>query len=145
MVAGQRSQCFHHGESIQDLLSFAWKSWENGTWSDMIDPTLKTETCSVRGIIRIIHMGLLCIQENVTDRPTMGSVVLMLNSLSITLPLPSQPAFFMRSSCTNPEMPLLMEFSSSTESSGLEKHETYSWTKSRSSQFSVNDVQIITR
>ncbi|GJX99130.1 kinase RLK-Pelle-DLSV family protein, partial [Tanacetum coccineum] len=145
MVAGQRSQRFQHGESIQDLLSFAWKSWENETWSDMIDPTLKTETCSVHGIIRIIHIGLLCIQENVTDRPTMGSVVIMLNSLSITLPLPSQPAFFMRSSCTNPELPLLMEFSSSTDSSGLEKHETYSWTKSRSSQFSVNDVQIITR
>ncbi|GKC90038.1 putative receptor-like protein kinase, partial [Tanacetum coccineum] len=116
MVAGQRSQCFHHGASTQDLLSFAWKSWENGTWSDMIDPTLKTETCSVRDIIRIIHIGLLCIQETVTDRPTMGSVVLMLNSLSITLPLPSQPAFFMRSSCTNPEMPLLLEYSSSTES-----------------------------
>ncbi|GJY32779.1 putative receptor-like protein kinase [Tanacetum coccineum] len=145
IIAGQRSQCFHHGESIQDLLSFAWKSWENGTWSDMIDPTLKTETCSVRGIIRIIHIGLLCIQENVTDGPTIGSVVLMLNSLSITLPLPSQPAFFMRSSCTNPELPLLMVFSSLTDSSGLEKHETYSWTISRSSQFLVNDVQIITR
>nr|GEV79450.1 cysteine-rich RLK (receptor-like protein kinase) 26 [Tanacetum cinerariifolium] len=39
IIAGQRSQCFHHGESNEDLLSF---SWENGTWSDMIDPTLKT-------------------------------------------------------------------------------------------------------
>ncbi|GKA89861.1 cysteine-rich receptor-like protein kinase 15 [Tanacetum coccineum] len=135
IIAGQRSQCFHHGESIEDLLSFAWKSWENGTLSDMIDPTLKTGSGSVRDIIRSIHIGLLCIQENVTDRPTMGSVVLMLNSLSITLPLPSQPAFFMSSSCTNPEMPLLLEFSSSTESSNLEKPEKYSWTKSRSSQF----------
>nr|GEW09128.1 cysteine-rich RLK (receptor-like protein kinase) 26 [Tanacetum cinerariifolium] len=88
---------------------------------------------------------LLLVQSHKDTKPTMGSVVLMLNSLSITLPLPSQPAFFMRSGCTNPEMPLLMEFSSSRESSGLEKYETYSRTKSRSSQFSVNDVQIITR
>ena len=61
------------------------------TTSNIIDPTLgvgsKTE------IIRCIHIGLLCVQENVADRPTMASVILMLNSNSITLALPSQPAF----------------------------------------------------
>ena len=87
----------------------------------MIDPTLKTGSAgSLRDIIRSIHIGLLCVQENVTHRPTMGSVVLMLNSLSILLPQPSQPAFFMR---TNPEMPLPLEFSSSSGSSDLERPE----------------------
>ena len=43
-------------------------------------------------IMRCIHIGLLCVQENVADRPTMASIVLMLNSHSVTLPLPSQPA-----------------------------------------------------
>ena len=42
--------------------------------------------------MRCIHIGLLCIQESVTDRPTMAMIVLMLNSYSITLPVPSQPA-----------------------------------------------------
>ena len=46
--------------------------------------------------MRCIHIGLLCIQESVTDRPTMAMIVLMLNSYSITPPVPSsQPAFFM--------------------------------------------------
>ena len=56
--------------------------------------------------MRCIHIGLLCIQESVTDRPTtctysrkcnyiLAMIVLMLNSYSITLPIPSQPAFFM--------------------------------------------------
>ena len=45
-------------------------------------------------IIRYIHIGLLCVQENVVDRPTMASVVLMLSGYSITLPTPSKPAFF---------------------------------------------------
>ncbi|CAO2842646.1 unnamed protein product [Amaranthus hypochondriacus] len=44
-------------------------------------------------MIRCIHMGLLCVQENVEDRPTMSSVVLMLSSHSLTLPLPSHPPF----------------------------------------------------
>nr|XP_043624450.1 putative receptor-like protein kinase At4g00960 [Erigeron canadensis] len=140
MVSGQKNQCFQSGECIEDLLSFAWKSWKNGTTSDMIDPILKTGTGSLRDIIRSIHIGLLCVQENVNDRPTMASVVLMLNSLSITLPMPSEPAFFMHSNI-DPEMPLFREYSSSTESSGLEKSKI-SKSRSRSSQFSVNDVSI---
>jgi hypothetical protein len=47
--------------------------------------------------MRCIHIGLLCVQENVVDRPTMASVVLMLSSYSMTLPIPSEPAFFMHS------------------------------------------------
>ena len=56
--------------------------------------------------MRCILIGLLCVQENVADRPTMALIVLMLSSYSLTLPLPSQPGFFMHSS-TNPETPLL--------------------------------------
>lgn len=52
---------------------------------------------SITEVMRCIHSGLLCLQEFVTDRPTMGMIVLMLNSYSITLPVPSQLAFFMHS------------------------------------------------
>lgn len=45
--------------------------------------------------MRYIHIGLLCVQENLGDRPTMGSVVLMFSSHSITLPVPIRPAFLM--------------------------------------------------
>ncbi|KAL9994145.1 putative protein kinase RLK-Pelle-DLSV family [Helianthus debilis subsp. tardiflorus] len=108
MVTGQKNQCFRNGESLEFLLSFAWKSWQNGTTSDIIDPTLKTGSSSLRDIIRSVHIGLLCVQENVSDRPTMASVVLMLNSNSMMLPVPAQPAFFMGSTI-DPEMPALQE------------------------------------
>ena len=45
-------------------------------------------------IVRCIHIGLLCVQENVASRPTMASVVIMLTSNSLSLPLPSKPAFY---------------------------------------------------
>ena len=45
--------------------------------------------------MRCIHIGLLCIQENVADRPNMASVVLMTNTNSIALIAPTQPASFM--------------------------------------------------
>ena len=47
--------------------------------------------------MRCIHIGLLSLQESVTDRPTMAMIVLMLNSYFVTFPVPSQPAFFMHS------------------------------------------------
>ena len=43
--------------------------------------------------MRCIHIGLPCVQESVINRPTMTMIVLILNSYSITLPVPSQPAF----------------------------------------------------
>ncbi|CAB4283558.1 unnamed protein product [Prunus armeniaca] len=95
IVSGQKNSGFRHGENAEDLLSFAWRSWREGTASNLIDPTLKTG--SRTEIMRCIHIGLLCVQENVADRPTMASVILMLNSYSLTLPVPSQPAFYLHS------------------------------------------------
>ncbi|KAK8575332.1 hypothetical protein V6N12_063007 [Hibiscus sabdariffa] len=63
---------------------------------NLIDSALRISSRSE--MTRCIHIGLLCVQENVADRPTMASVVIMLNSNSLTLPMPSEPAFFMERS-----------------------------------------------
>lgn len=98
IVSGQKNNCFRNGKNVQDLTSAAWKNWQQGNASNIIDPTLKNSSESIRDMIRCIHIGLLCVQENVVERPTMASVVHLLNSSSLTLALPSQPAFLMRSS-----------------------------------------------
>ncbi|KAJ9690093.1 hypothetical protein PVL29_012645 [Vitis rotundifolia] len=104
IVSGQKNTSFGDEENMEDLISFAWRSWREGSASNLIDPSMNSGSRS--GIMRCIHIGLLCVQENVADRPTMASIVLMLSSNSLTLPLPSQPGFFMHSS-TNPDTPLL--------------------------------------
>ncbi|KAL8259082.1 hypothetical protein R6Q59_027035 [Mikania micrantha] len=98
IITGQKNQYFKIEERSEFLLSYAWKSWKHETATDMIDPVLLVEASSLQEIMRIIHIALLCVQNNVADRPTMASVVLMLNSSSLTLQLPYEPAFFMRSS-----------------------------------------------
>jgi len=58
----------------------------------LIDP----EICKpdyIDQILRCIHIGLLCVQEIAKERPTMATVVSMLNSEIVKLPPPSQPAF----------------------------------------------------
>ena len=74
----------------------AWKQWRNGTPLELLDPSLRN-SYSRNEVIRCIHMGLLCVQENPANRPTMATIALMLNSYSVTLPLPQQPAFLHRS------------------------------------------------
>ncbi|GLU23197.1 hypothetical protein SLE2022_392210 [Rubroshorea leprosula] len=95
IVSGQKNNCFRNGENIEDLLSYAWKNWRGETRLNLIDPTLRNS--STAEMMRCIHIGLLCVQENVADRPNMASVVLMLSSNSTSLPIPSQPSFFMHS------------------------------------------------
>ncbi|XP_058754090.1 cysteine-rich receptor-like protein kinase 29 [Vicia villosa] len=80
------------GNDVEYLLSYAWKSWKEGRATNIIDPLLKN--ISQNEIMRCLHIGLLCLQEEVEDRPTMASVALMLNSHSITLSIPSKPAYF---------------------------------------------------
>ncbi|KAF3451644.1 hypothetical protein FNV43_RR07739 [Rhamnella rubrinervis] len=95
IINGQKNNCFRQGEDVEDLLSFAWKNWREGTASNVVDDVMRG--CSTSEIMRCIHIALLCVQENSSDRPTMNAIVLMLNSNSITLPVPSRPAFFLHS------------------------------------------------
>ncbi|KAK3021954.1 hypothetical protein RJ639_046153 [Escallonia herrerae] len=76
----------------------AWKCWRKETCLNLVDPIMKVDTSSMRDIVRCIHIGLLGVQEIAADRPSMAAVVAMLSSLSVTLPVPSKPAYFMRGS-----------------------------------------------
>ncbi|CAK8573785.1 unnamed protein product [Lathyrus sativus] len=80
------------GDDVDYLLSYAWRSWKEGRATNIIDPSLNN--ISQNEIMRCIHIGLLCLQEDVEDRPTMANVALMLNSHSLTLSIPSKPAYF---------------------------------------------------
>ncbi|PIA58498.1 hypothetical protein AQUCO_00500440v1, partial [Aquilegia coerulea] len=88
-----RKNSLYESERDQDLLSYVWRHWDEGTALELIEPSL--EDCYSRTeVMRCIHIGLLCVQEDMEMRPTMASVVLMLDSYSVTLPLPSSPALF---------------------------------------------------
>ncbi|KAL2931892.1 Cysteine-rich receptor-like protein kinase 29 [Bienertia sinuspersici] len=95
IVSGQRISSFLNGENPENLLSFAWKNWVGDTALNIVDPTLSRSFST--NIMRCIHIGLLCVQENPEDRPTMSSVDLMLNRHSLSLQVPLQPAFFIES------------------------------------------------
>lgn len=45
--------------------------------------------------LRCIEVGLLCVQQNPDERPTMWSVLSMLESENVLLSHPKQPGFYM--------------------------------------------------
>ncbi|XP_011076612.1 putative receptor-like protein kinase At4g00960 [Sesamum indicum] len=111
IISGQKNNCFRSGENVEDLLSFAWKNWREGTAANVVDPVLRSGAGSMTEMLRCIHIGLLCVQENASDRPTMASVVLMLSSFSLTLGVPSEPAFYVPSGYGS-DVPHFQEYNS---------------------------------
>lgn len=59
-----------------------------------MDPAL-TESYSKDEVVRCINIGLLCVQEDADARPSMASILNMLNNNSITLPEPKKPPYFL--------------------------------------------------
>ena len=93
----------------------AWKNWKAGTSLDIVDPILE-QGFNKNEKMRCIHVGLLCIQEDIAVRPTMSSVLLMLNSTSFPLPEPSEPPFLMQPKRAL-SIPLNEQYSEPTKSS----------------------------
>ncbi|KAL7244080.1 hypothetical protein ACSBR1_016333 [Camellia fascicularis] len=96
IISGTKNSGFHHFKHGHSLLTFAWKLWRDGTPLKLMDPNLE-ESYSRNEVTRCIHIGLLCVQENINARSSMAAVVLMLSSYSFTLAIPQEQAFFARS------------------------------------------------
>ncbi|KAI3944061.1 hypothetical protein MKW92_036288 [Papaver armeniacum] len=95
ILSSKKNHAFNESEigGSQDLLSYAWSLWKNETPLEFLDPTLR-KCCVISEVMISIRVGLLCVQPDTTDRPTMASIVAMLKRNSVMLPLPSAPAYF---------------------------------------------------
>ncbi|XP_060194743.1 cysteine-rich receptor-like protein kinase 44 [Lycium barbarum] len=88
IISSQRNTCSKKEDYVKDLVSYAWSNWRERTITILIDPMLRGSTGPNRDIMRYIHIALLCIQDNVANRPNMSAVLLMLSGHSPNLPMP---------------------------------------------------------
>uniref|UniRef100_A0A803NZ08 Cysteine-rich receptor-like protein kinase 10 n=1 Tax=Cannabis sativa TaxID=3483 RepID=A0A803NZ08_CANSA len=112
IISGKKNSSFYESDYAEDLLSYAWKLWKEGNPLKLLDPTV-AQSYSENEVVRCINIGLLCVQEDPEDRPTMKTIVLMFNSYSITLAVPKQPAFYNRTDADMPSMGLKFDDSRS--------------------------------
>ncbi|KFK39923.1 hypothetical protein AALP_AA3G306600 [Arabis alpina] len=80
-------------EDSSNLVGHIWDMWNKGEAIDIIDKLMDQETYDESEVMKCIHIGLLCVQENALDRPDMSTVVFMLGHNAIDLPSPKHPAF----------------------------------------------------
>ncbi|KAK4588011.1 hypothetical protein RGQ29_019130 [Quercus rubra] len=114
IVSGRKTTCFYDDQQYYlSLVGFAWKLWNNDNIMALVDPTI-WDPCFQMEMLRCIHVGLLCVQELARDRPTMSTIISMLNSEILDLPTPKQPAFTERQFASNEEPAQLGEIKSSS-------------------------------
>ncbi|KAH7662221.1 Non-specific serine/threonine protein kinase protein [Dioscorea alata] len=102
IVTGEKASGFQGHGIASDLLTFLWQHWKEGKALEMKDRSLEGDNNVLdEQVLRCIQIGLLCVQEDPNERPSMASVVLMLNSTYIPLPSPSAPASFIKGSMTD--------------------------------------------
>ncbi|KAF8409425.1 hypothetical protein HHK36_005501 [Tetracentron sinense] len=75
-------------------ISKAWDLWNEGRALDIVDSSM-VDSCPAHEASRCIHVGLLCVQQSAENRPTMPTIVFMLDN-ETTMPPPKQPAYVTR-------------------------------------------------
>ncbi|VVA35920.1 Hypothetical predicted protein [Prunus dulcis] len=110
IISGKKNTGFYQSLQTFSLISYAWRLWTKNEALELMDMTLD-ESCNKNQFIKCVNVGLLCVQEDPIDRPTMSNVLTMLDSEIAISPTPKQPAFLLRrgnnsstaSSSTKPE------------------------------------------
>ncbi|KAL0341133.1 UNVERIFIED_CONTAM: G-type lectin S-receptor-like serine/threonine-protein kinase [Sesamum radiatum] len=97
IVSGRRNTSFYNHASSVNLLGHVWKMWNEDNIEASIDTRISSPSYRSE-VVRCIHIGLLCVQELPKDRPSVSSVLSMLNSDIVELPEPKQSAFVLSSS-----------------------------------------------
>ncbi|XP_062175782.1 G-type lectin S-receptor-like serine/threonine-protein kinase At4g27290 [Alnus glutinosa] len=91
IISGKKNTGFYNSSSL-NLLRYAWELWVDDRSLELINPTIGYPSSSSLPL-RFINIGLLCVEESPTDRPTMLDVVSMIRNEHVPLLKPKQPAF----------------------------------------------------
>ncbi|PKI34491.1 hypothetical protein CRG98_045113 [Punica granatum] len=90
IVTGKRNAGFSSSKLGPSLPAYAWQTWNVGKALQLMNSLLHG-SCPTVEFIRCVHVGLLCVQEDMLDRPTVSAALVMLKKDAVILP--QIPAF----------------------------------------------------
>ncbi|KAI9110332.1 hypothetical protein K1719_018774 [Acacia pycnantha] len=93
ILSGKKNNSRFDLDRPLNLIGYAWQLWNEGRALELIDYAIN-EASSENKVERGIHIGLLCVQDQAKDRPSMLDVISFLSNDSIQLARPKQPAYF---------------------------------------------------
>ncbi|KAK9089548.1 hypothetical protein Scep_028630 [Stephania cephalantha] len=95
IISGQKNTGFYHKDPSMNLIKHAWELWKDGKPLELVDPSMGT-SFPEQEVRKFIQVGILSVQEDVNDRPTMSSIISRLGN-EATMPSPKQPGFVLTS------------------------------------------------
>ncbi|KAJ0811851.1 putative non-specific protein-tyrosine kinase RLK-Pelle-DLSV family [Helianthus annuus] len=102
VVTGMPNRGPQTSDYTHNLVSLVWKHFKQGSVDELFDKNLMLQNHSYddmkKEIESVVHIGLLCIQEVASLRPTMSMALQMLSKNVIPLPAPANPPFTPESS-----------------------------------------------
>ncbi|XP_038885204.1 cysteine-rich receptor-like protein kinase 2 [Benincasa hispida] len=97
IVTGLQYSGIQVSGNIESLVTAMWRHFQAGTVERLFDPNLNLQNHYNKKVkdevVRVVHIGLLCIQEIPSLRPTMLKVLQMLTMEEEHLPPPTKPPF----------------------------------------------------
>ncbi|MED6144381.1 hypothetical protein PIB30_015163 [Stylosanthes scabra] len=95
IITGRKNSGQYDDITTTNLVGHIWDLWKDGRAMEIVDECLLEESWCDGEVERCIQIGLLCVQDYATDRPSMAAVLSMLGNDS-ALPSPKHPAFIFK-------------------------------------------------
>ncbi|PRQ37947.1 putative protein kinase RLK-Pelle-DLSV family [Rosa chinensis] len=100
IISSKKNSSFYLYDQQIGFLAFARNLWNEGRALDLVDEVLG-DSYSSSEVMTCVHVGLLCVQDNAADRPTMTDVTSMLSSEKDS-PHPKRSVFTIQNSVYHP-------------------------------------------
>ncbi|CAI0406953.1 unnamed protein product [Linum tenue] len=91
MITGKKINRVYSEDDNLNLITYVWERWKEEKALEVVDSSMEG-SLNAQEVLKCIQIGLLCVEEDVQDRPNMSMTVLMLNT-AMPLPRPKQPGF----------------------------------------------------
>ncbi|XP_039020153.1 G-type lectin S-receptor-like serine/threonine-protein kinase RKS1 isoform X9 [Hibiscus syriacus] len=94
IITGKKNSSNFPDTPSLNLVGHVWELWKENKALEIVDSAL-ADSYSADEFLKCIQIGLLCVQEHATQRPTISTVVFMFGN-ETTIPLPKHPAFVVK-------------------------------------------------
>ncbi|KAJ0080813.1 hypothetical protein Patl1_10970 [Pistacia atlantica] len=102
IISGKKNRgLIFHDDPSSNLIRYTWELWRDDKALEIVESCI-VDSCPVQEVVRCIQVGLLCVQDDASERPTMSTAIFMLTN-ETQLPSPKQSTFSFRRTKTEPD------------------------------------------
>ncbi|KAK2644307.1 hypothetical protein Ddye_019502 [Dipteronia dyeriana] len=94
IISGKKNRGLFLDDPSSYLIQYTWELWRDGKAMEIVDSCI-ADSFPTNEVLRCIQVGLLCVQDNAKDRPSLLTVVSMLIN-ETKLPSPKKSTFVIR-------------------------------------------------